>query len=53
MRENLPEHVQIKASGGIKTFEFANQLIAAGATRLGCSASVAIIEEQTAKQLLI
>ncbi|MBA4139780.1 MAG: deoxyribose-phosphate aldolase [Segetibacter sp.] len=53
MRQNLPEHVQIKASGGIKTFEFANQLIAAGATRLGCSASVAIIEEQTAKQLLI
>jgi deoxyribose-phosphate aldolase len=49
MRENLPEHVQIKASGGIKTFEFAKQLIAAGATRLGCSASVAIVEEQTAE----
>ncbi len=49
MRENLPEHVKIKASGGIKTFEFANQLIAAGATRLGCSASVAIIEEQSAQ----
>ncbi len=44
MRENLPEHVKIKASGGIKTFEFANQLIAAGATRLGCSASVAIVK---------
>jgi deoxyribose-phosphate aldolase len=49
MRENLPEHVQIKASGGIKTLEFAKQLIAAGATRLGCSASVAIVEEQTAE----
>jgi deoxyribose-phosphate aldolase len=49
MRENLPAHVKIKASGGIKTFEFANQLIAAGATRLGCSASVAIIEEQSAQ----
>lgn len=49
MRKNLPEHVQIKASGGIKTFEFANQLIAAGATRLGCSASVAIVEGQTAQ----
>lgn len=48
MRENLPEHVQIKASGGIKTFEFAAQLIAAGATRLGCSASVAIVEGQAA-----
>ncbi len=48
MRENLPPHVQIKASGGIKTYEFAEQLIAAGATRLGCSASVAIVEGQTA-----
>jgi len=43
MRKHLPEHIQIKASGGIKTFEFANSLITAGATRLGCSASVAIV----------
>lgn len=49
MRENLPEHVHIKASGGIKTYEFAEQLIAAGATRLGCSASVAIVEGETAQ----
>lgn len=46
MRENLPPPVQIKASGGIKTYKFAEQLIAAGATRLGCSASVAIVEGQ-------
>lgn len=46
MRENLPSHVQIKASGGIRTYEFARQLIDAGATRLGCSASVAIINQQ-------
>jgi deoxyribose-phosphate aldolase len=48
MRQHLPEHIQIKASGGIKTFEFANALLKAGATRLGCSASVAIVtgEEQ-------
>jgi deoxyribose-phosphate aldolase len=43
MRANLPPHVQIKASGGIRTYEFAEQLINAGATRLGCSASVAIV----------
>ena len=43
MRKYLPEHVQIKASGGIRTPEFAQQLIEAGATRLGCSASVAIV----------
>lgn len=46
MRENLPSHVQIKASGGIRTYEFARQLIDAGATRLGCSASVAIVNQQ-------
>lgn len=46
MRENLPEHVQIKASGGIRTYLFAKDLIEAGATRLGCSASVAIVKEQ-------
>src|SRR6478672_5446680 len=44
MRENLPAHVQIKAAGGIRTYEFAKQLIEAGATRLGCSASVAIVQ---------
>jgi len=46
MRANLPSHIQIKASGGIKTFHFAKQLIEAGATRLGCSSSVAIVEEE-------
>lgn len=44
MRQNLPEHIQIKASGGIRDFTFAQQLIDAGATRLGCSASVAIVQ---------
>jgi len=48
MRENLPASVQIKASGGIRTYEFARQLIDAGATRLGCSASVAIVSKQSA-----
>jgi deoxyribose-phosphate aldolase len=47
MREHLPEHIQIKASGGIKTYAFAKELIDAGATRLGCSASVAIVNEAT------
>lgn len=43
MRQHLPQRIQIKASGGIKTFDFADALIKAGATRLGCSASVAIV----------
>lgn len=47
MRRNLPDHIQIKASGGIRTAEFAQQLVDAGATRLGCSASVAIVQGET------
>ncbi|HMH34288.1 MAG TPA: deoxyribose-phosphate aldolase [Puia sp.] len=45
MREHLPAAVSIKASGGIRTYAFAKQLINAGASRLGCSASLAIVEE--------
>jgi deoxyribose-phosphate aldolase len=46
MKNNLPPAVKIKASGGIKTYAFAAELIAAGASRLGCSASVQIVKEQ-------
>lgn len=45
MRQHLPSSIRVKASGGIRTYIFAKQLIEAGAERLGCSASVAIIEE--------
>jgi deoxyribose-phosphate aldolase len=47
MKKHLPSSIQIKASGGIKTYAFAKQLIDAGATRLGCSASVAIVKGET------
>jgi len=40
---HLPEHIQIKASGGIRDYAFAKELVDAGATRLGCSAGVAIV----------
>lgn len=43
-RLHLPDYVQIKASGGIRDHVFAQQLIDAGATRLGCSAGVAIVK---------
>jgi len=43
-RLHLPDHVQIKASGGIRNYAFAKELIDAGATRLGCSAGIAIVE---------
>lgn len=48
MRKNLPESIHIKASGGIRTFAFAQELVEAGATRLGCSASIQIVEESKA-----
>lgn len=45
LRANLPKSIKIKASGGIRDKEFALQLIEAGADRLGCSASVSIVQE--------
>jgi deoxyribose-phosphate aldolase len=45
MRKHLPSAIKIKASGGIKNYNFALQLINAGANRLGCSSSVQIVQE--------
>jgi len=42
-RKHLPDQVQIKASGGIRDYDTAQLMIAAGATRIGCSAGVAIV----------
>jgi len=43
MRELLPASVAIKAAGGIRTRELAQQLIDAGATRLGVSSWRAVV----------
>ncbi len=45
MRAHLASAIKIKASGGIKDYDFALQLINAGADRIGCSSSVKIAEE--------
>ncbi len=45
MRKHLADSILIKASGGIKSYTFAKQLIDAGANRIGCSSSVAIVNE--------
>lgn len=42
-RKHLPDQIQIKASGGIRDYATAQLMIAAGATRIGCSAGVAIV----------
>ena len=43
MRESVRASVQIKASGGIRDFNGARALIAAGASRLGTSSGVALV----------
>ena len=43
MHQAVGGELGIKASGGIRTAEFAQQLIAAGATRLGLSASAEVL----------
>jgi deoxyribose-phosphate aldolase len=43
MRETVGPNMGVKASGGIRDTQAAEQMIAAGATRLGTSASIAIV----------
>jgi deoxyribose-phosphate aldolase len=46
MRNKLPREVKIKASGGVRHYTFAKDLLDAGADRLGCSSSLQILEEE-------
>lgn len=50
MRHALPSTIKIKASGGIRTYEQAIEMIEAGADRLGCSASVAIVTGHSSRE---
>lgn len=43
MKETVGEHAEVKASGGIRTYEDAVKMIAAGATRIGTSNGVQIV----------
>ncbi|MBD5532076.1 MAG: deoxyribose-phosphate aldolase [Lachnospiraceae bacterium] len=44
MRKTVGEHVGVKASGGIRDTKTAQEMLAAGANRLGTSATIAIVE---------
>jgi deoxyribose-phosphate aldolase len=44
MSKCLPTKIKIKAAGGIKSKAFAEELIAAGATRIGASASIKLVQ---------
>ena len=43
MRSVCPERILVKAAGGIRSRQQAHALIAAGASRIGCSASIAVV----------
>jgi deoxyribose-phosphate aldolase len=45
MRTNLLPEIQIKAAGGIRSYEEAQQMLQAGASRIGTSSGIRIIEE--------
>lgn len=45
MRSNLASHVGVKASGGIKTLDFAIELVQAGADRIGTSSAKQLMED--------
>lgn len=51
MRKATGGRLGVKASGGIKSREFALQLIEAGATRLGTSASVDVIRSEGGRKV--
>jgi deoxyribose-phosphate aldolase len=48
MRRAVGSSIGVKASGGVRTYKGAVALVQAGANRLGCSASVAIVTAVTA-----
>ena len=51
MKQNAGEDVQVKAAGGIRSWAAAKDMIEAGATRLGTSSGIKIIEEMKAEGL--
>ncbi len=49
MKSVVGNQMEIKASGGIKTFDFAKELILAGANRLGTSSGIALVNGENIK----
>lgn len=49
MRRHSPAHVQVKAAGGVRTLERLMQVRALGVTRVGATASKAILDEARAQ----
>ncbi|MPN43915.1 Deoxyribose-phosphate aldolase [bioreactor metagenome] len=49
MRETVGENIGVKASGGVRCEKDAIAVIEAGASRIGASASIAIVSGQISK----
>ncbi len=49
MRQHAPPHVQVKAAGGVRTYEKLLEVRAIGVTRVGATATMAILDEVRAK----
>jgi deoxyribose-phosphate aldolase len=49
MREHSPAYVQVKAAGGVRTYETLMQVREVGVTRVGATATKAILEDAKAK----
>lgn len=52
MRRAVGPEMGVKASGGVRTFEDVQALVAAGATRIGASAGVRIVEQALGAQVI-
>jgi deoxyribose-phosphate aldolase len=50
MRQTVGGALGVKAAGGVKDLNAAREMIAAGATRIGASAGVAIVQEATGRR---
>ena len=50
MRRVVGEEMGVKAAGGVRDLEGLKAMVAAGATRVGASAGVRIVQESQGKQ---
>ena len=49
MRENVPDDIGVKAAGGIRTLDLLMEVYAAGGTRIGATATAAILDDWKAR----
>jgi len=49
MRKHSPAHVQVKAAGGVRTYEKLLEVRAVGVSRVGATATKAILDDAKSK----